>query len=226
MDPEVPMATEATTPGLHGSPTAVGGRRRCPCCGAVVLTPRGDRRFTLIDAMILVAASAVAFVIVRPIITGPLRDQPRWAGYLAAVMGVLVTWTPTVLALRLRRPRPRFRRLSRQPGFAAGLAGTSIVALGILAVGLLALVRVARRGMAVRAGMRLRPPDPSWWLGVVLHFGAVVGPAVIGAWLLLTLSGRRRPSGGWLDLLGRGLGVAWIILFVINGCARLSYLRD
>jgi hypothetical protein len=182
--------------------------------------------------MILVAASAVAFGIVRPIIAARfLQNQPRWASYLAAVMAVLVTWTPTVLLLRLRRPRPPLHRLARQPGFAAGLAGTAIVALGALTIGLIALVRVARRGMAVRAGVRLRstdpswwPPDSSWWLGVVFHLGAVVGPAVIGAWLLLALSGRRRPSWGWLDLLGRALGIAWIILFIISCCARLAYL--
>jgi hypothetical protein len=176
--------------------------------------------------MILVAASAVALVLVRPLISGRLQDQPRWASYLAVVMGVLVTWTPTVLLLRLRRPRHALRRVSRQPGFAAGLAGTSVVALGALAIGLLALVREARSGMAARAGLRLRPADSSWWLGVVLHFGSVVGPAVIGAWILLAFSGRRRPSGSWLDLLGRALGIAWIILFIINCCARLSYLRD
>jgi hypothetical protein len=171
--------------------------------------------------MVLVAASAVAFVIVRPLVTGRLQDQPDWARYLAVVIGGLVAWTPTVLILRLRGPRLTLRRLSRQPGFAAGVGSTAI-----LAIGLLALVRVSRRGMAVRAGVRLPPPDPSWWLGVVLHFGAVVGPAVIAAWLLLAFSGRRRPSRGWLDLLGRALGIAWIILFLVNCCARLSYLRD
>lgn len=221
------MTSEATTPTPVGSPVPLpGGGRRCPCCGAIVPPPRGDRRFTIIDAMILVAASAVAFVVVRPIINGRLQGQPWWASYLAAVMGFLVAWTPTVLILRSRRPRPPLRRLTRQPGFAAGLAGTSVVLLGALAIGLLALVRFARRGMAVRAGLPLRPPNSAWWLGVVLHFGAVVGPAVIGAWLLLAFSGRRRPSGGWLDLLGRALGTAWIILFVINCCARLAYLRD
>src|SRR5687768_4597770 len=83
----------------------------------------GARRFTMMDAMILVAASAVAFVIVRPVVDGPLmlRHEPGWARYLAGFVGGLVAWTPAVLFLRLRNPRPTIRRLSRRPGFAASV---------------------------------------------------------------------------------------------------------
>ena len=219
------MSTEAVGPVLVENPALVGSNGRCACCGAF-LPSRVDRRFTILDAMTLVAASALAFSLVRPLVLGGLRNEPSWAGYLAAVIGTLVTWTPAVLFLRLRRPRPALRRLSRQPGFAAGVAGTAILALGALATGLLALIRVSRQGVGVRAGLPPRPPEPGWWLGVVLHFGAVVGPAVLAAWLLLALSGRRRSATGWLDPLGRAIGVAWIILFVINCCARLAYLQN
>jgi hypothetical protein len=181
--------------------------------------------------MILVAASAVAFVIVRPIISGVFYREPRWIRYLAVIISGLVVWTPTLLFLRLRSPRPPLRRLARQPGFAASLAGTSIIVLGALAVGLLALVRVSRRGaVGIRALLDTDFPipvtDALWWVTVVLHFGAVVGPAIIGAWLLLAISGRRRPARGWIDPLGRVLGILWIVLFVVNCYARLSYLRD
>jgi hypothetical protein len=181
--------------------------------------------------MILVAASAVSFVILRSPMRGALQSEPGWTHYLAAALCGLVSWTPALLFLRLRNPRPPLRRLARQPGFAASLAGTSIIAIGGFAIGLLALVRVSRRGAIAgiaRFGPRMptRVPDPSWWLGVVLHFGAIVGAAIIGAWLLLAFSGRRRPAKGWIDPLGRVLGVLWIVLFVINCCARLSYLRD
>lgn len=176
--------------------------------------------------MILIAASAVALVIVRPVVAGPLQQRPGWSHYLAWAIGWLVAWTPTVLILRLRDPRPPLRRLSRQPGFAASLAGTAVLALGLLAIGLIALVRVARQGSPARPAMGIRPPDPSWWVWVVLHFGTVVGPAVIAAWVLLAVSGRRRPPRGWLDILARAVGVGWIVLFVINCCARLTYLRN
>ena len=218
------MATEARTPSPAGPFAMLERGGRCPCCGKVVSSPRGDRRFAIIDAMILIAASAVAFVLVRPLIFGTLQTQPPWARYLVAAVGVLVTWTPTVFVLRLRRPRPTLHRLSRQPGFAAGLAGTAILFLGALTIGVLALIRESRGGIAVRPGVRLPSPDPAWWSGVVIHFGTVVGPAIIGVWLLLALSGRRRPTLSWLDLLGRAMGTAWIVLFVINCGFRLSYL--
>ncbi len=198
---------------------------RCPTCGAIRLLRRGHRRFTLIDGMTLVAASAVAFVLMRPLMTGMVLDPAKWGFYLALSICWLVAWTPTVFLLQLRRPRPHLRRLTRQPGFAASLAGTAILALGVFAVAILALLRAARPAIATSSGPLPLPRDPLWWVGVGLHFGAEVGPAVIGAWLLLAVSHRRRPSHGWLDQLGRLIGAAWIILFVINACARLANLR-
>lgn len=197
---------------------------RCPCCGVVVPSPRGGRRFSILDVMILVAASAVAFVMVRPLMVGSLRTQPAWASYLAATIAGLVVWTPTVLAMQFRRPRPALRRLTRRPGFAACLAGTSVVVLGALATVLLALIHTARQGTALRVGRTIPTPDPTWWVGVVLYFAGFIGPAVIAAWLLLALTGRRRPSSDWADLLGRGIGTAWIVLFVIHACSQLWHL--
>ncbi|WP_165070834.1 hypothetical protein [Paludisphaera rhizosphaerae] len=199
---------------------------RCPCCGVVVPSPRGARRFSILDVMILVAASAVAFVIVRPMMVGPLRAHPAWTRYLAATIAGLVVWTPTVLAMQFRRPRPALRRLTRRPGFAACLAGTSLVVLGAIAVGLLALVRQSRQGMPVRVGRPVPTPDPNWWVSVVLYFGGFVGPAIIATWLLLAVTGRRRPSSDWVDLLGRAIGTAWIVLFVIHACTGLAPLKD
>ena len=48
---------------------------------------------------------------------------------------------------------------------------------------------------------------------------------MIAAWLVLALAGRRRPVRGWVDGLGRAIGVGWIILFVIISCFRLAYLQ-
>ena len=204
---------------------AVGPAARCSCCGAKLPT-RVDRRFSILDAMTLVVASALAFALVRPIMAEAFLAQSSWGRILAGVIAGLVTWTPTVLWLRWRHPRPTLRRLARQPGFAASAVGTAILALGVLAVGILALLRSARPSAGLRNGLTIPAPNDGWWLGVVLHFGAVVGPAVIAAWLVLALSGRRRPFRGWLDLLGRALGIAWIIIFVINGCIRLAYLQN
>ena len=224
------MATRIGPVGESSVPRVRPGR--CECRGAPLRTIRADRRFTLMDGMILVAASAVAFVLVRPILAGDLLRLPAWGRYLAILIAGLVTWTPTALYLKLRPPRPTWLRLSRQPDFVAGVAASSLLALCGLAIALLTLIRVVRSGAAarVRAGVGIRvaappPSDPYWWLGVVAHFGELIGPAVIAAWAVLVASGRHRPSRGWLDLLGRGLGIAWIVVFVVATCARLGHLR-
>ena len=213
------METESNARLLTGEPSTFSRLGRTPLSSA-----GGHRRFTLVDGMILVAASAVALVIFRTIVEAPHAIEMFWTRILAATFGVLFAGTPTLLFLRLRHPRPTLHRLSRQPGFVASLTGSAILALGLLAIGFFGLLRVAHRLLPVRPGVRLSQADPSWWLSVIFHFDAVVGPAVIAAWLLLALSGRRRPHRGWLDILGRVTGVVWIVLFALRCWASLAYL--
>lgn len=99
-----------------------------------------------------------------------------------------------------------------------------MIALAALSVGVPGLIRTARVGGMARNGFPPPAPDPWWWLGVISHFAFLIGPAVIVSWILLALSGRRRPVRNWLDVLGRAIGIAWIVVFVINCGARLSYL--
>ncbi|WP_422927913.1 hypothetical protein [Singulisphaera sp. PoT] len=201
---------------------------RCPCCGAPTRPSEQDRNFTLMDAVILIGVSALCFTAIRPMIQMDAKGLWGWTNVLVMTVGTLVAWTPAVLILRLRQPRPPLRRLSRQPGFAAGLAGVTTLGLGALAMALLLLVRFAREG-ARHAGRPLRAMpahDPHWWFQVVTYFAGIVGVAVIAAWILLAVSGRRRSSPSWLDLLGRLLGMCWIVLFVVKCYASLVYLKD
>ena len=48
---------------------------------------------------------------------------------------------------------------------------------------------------------------------LILLYGAAVGAAVTGAWILLAISGRRRPERSWLDRSGRLIGGFWILNF-------------
>src|SRR4051794_7398091 len=100
------------------------------------------RRFTLMDGMILVASTAAGVAMIRacwgpgvpePIATlgaplaMPKAIQPwspwivpqRANGLAMIVVTLLVAWTPALLILRLRRPRPGLRRLMIRPGSAA-----------------------------------------------------------------------------------------------------------
>src|SRR6478752_1290575 len=80
-----------------------------------------NRSMKMIDAMILVAALAVAFALIR--ITLPVKDVPPkvvlFLNGMVLVVDCLTASSVACLAIRLRRPHPRLRRLARQPGFAA-----------------------------------------------------------------------------------------------------------
>jgi len=105
-------------------------------------TPR--RKFTLIDAMVLIAATALALVPIHYIYAAvgvfDLPTDSSLDSFLIIMMGVyailiplLITLSLALWLLRLRRPRPRFRQVFRQPGMAASTA--------ILLAALLSLVR-------------------------------------------------------------------------------------
>src|SRR6516164_1370010 len=91
------------------------------------------RSFTVLDGMILVAAPAVGLGVLRGMsvevdwagILGVLFARLDWTGEsVGELIGELVritmpsasATTMALLALRLRRPRPSWRRLARQPG--------------------------------------------------------------------------------------------------------------
>src|SRR3954453_20841801 len=94
------------------------------------------RSLTLLDGMIVIAATACGFAAIRgavPEMLHMLPTGPRVPFLMSRpVLGIaLVTlaawplpamWSIALLILRLRRPRPRWRRLSRQPGVAASCA--------------------------------------------------------------------------------------------------------
>lgn len=194
----------------------------CPNCGAALVAAEPRRRVQLVDLMIVVCGVALAFGLIRAAAAGAAGQAPLWATAIAATLGCLVAATPTLLLLRLRQPRPPLRRLAREPGFAANLAATAVLAIGLLAIGILGTVRVAKHSQTLLAGRAVRTPDPDWWAGVVFQVIMVVGPAVIGAWLLLLVSGRRRPRRGWLDPIGRVVGTLWIVVFIIHCVAQLA----
>jgi hypothetical protein len=113
-----------------------------------------------------------------------------------------------VLAIRLRRPRPRVRRLARQPGFAACLAASGAgTVVAVLAV----LFRIIRPKEDI-SGL--------WFMSILsLPF------AVLGAWLLLAATGRwRRPVPGGVERLGWLIGWAW--LAIIGMLGALMVLGD
>jgi hypothetical protein len=164
--------------------------------------------------MVLVAAVGVAFVLIRVYLdhldgrhlalTPPrefsLTAYWRYATFVVRVLAPLATSLSLALwMLRLRQPRPRWRRLIRQPGM---LASTATV-LGTV----LFLVKVLLNELFVHwdpAGMR---QFEALWL-VRLPLSAEI---VAVTWILLISSGLWLFEPSWIDRAGTALGVYWII---------------
>lgn len=170
--------------------------------------PKG-RRFTLLDVMILIAATAAGLAFVRFTLPdtwrqfGARRGPPsRWSWLVKATgFGAIGTsplvacWSLALSALRLRRPRPPWRRLRGRPGFVAGVAAGIGSAFG---------------GAIFVPYYLNHQPGGEW----ALLASYPMGYAIAGAWAALALTGRWRPTPDWFDRLGRALGVYWIALFV------------
>jgi hypothetical protein len=188
---------------------------------------RTSRKFTILDGMILVAAVAAGFALRRAAIDAfekygrishvenKIESVTRRA--IEAEFPFLLTLTPAVLVMRLRRPRPRWLRLVRQPGMAAACAAlvpiaTSLVKLGQLARALEDALRPKDTTEDVFVCGYISMP----LLGDILGaFGSGVGLWVVGAWLILALSGRR-PERSWIDWLGRAVGMGWVSIVVME----------
>jgi hypothetical protein len=176
---------------------------------------RARRKATILDAMILVAAVAGGLALSRQMFQ-VYAIEGNWFGRVAeglvrvsAVLPFLMTLTPAVLLMRLRRPRPRWQRMFRQPGVAACAAAMGPVTL--------AWARIAY--------LDWHPPGPAlafafdwaWGPGtVVWHCGIDAGLWVLAAWLALSLSGRRRTERGGIDRLGRVVGAGWLLVLAVR----------
>lgn len=199
-------------------------------------TPATRRRFTLLDAMIVVGSAAPAFAVLRA-----TDETGEWLGLLADLIKpelwrvqldtfaylvplmltpLAVSATLDVLALRLRKPRPGRRRLARQPGFAACLA-TALAGL-VGAAFTLARMLVELLGVTANNG-GVKPASTSWddpfdWLDLFAHSAMPLGGfGVVVAWAGLALAGIGRPEPGWVDRMGRLVGLAWIALGLAEG---------
>lgn len=184
---------------------------------------RRRRPFTLLDAAALVAAVAFGLAWFRFVgwhrwtswggargLTSP-RDWVYWKDHAlrAAQMATpfAAALAPTLLALSLRSPRPRLRRLGRRPGVVACLAAS--VALADRAVGVASLT-----WKTYLTDFRWRDDFQS----ACLFLPHEEGLAVAVAWLVLGLSGRLRPEPTWLDRAGRALGACFL------ACAALRWV--
>ncbi len=189
------------------------------------------RKMTLLDAMILIAALAVAIAWTQAIV--PIirdrgaMDSPMWR--LMPWQSWLMWWTPiavpglmtgslSLLLLRIRSPRPTVPEMARQPGAAACMAATAVLALqmGLMILGK-ALAQLP--GMSLPGRARALPASD---LGLDVWFLTwrmtadltIIGYAVMGAWLILALVRTWAAEPSLIDRAGRLVGIGWLLLMV------------
>jgi hypothetical protein len=209
------------------------------------------RRFTLLDAVILVGATAVAIAWSRTFVArlnGPPRfsDPDLW-GYavevLAASLPFSLLWTGALAALRLRNPRPLRRHLARQPGTAACaavIAASAIVVLVFLILLLLdSIGLVDRMEVATLPLFMVEFAGSPHWSTVVstpdrmqeIPYGLLVlaapelGLSVAITWLTQIANRRWRPERSWIDRAGRVLGLYWMCVGTIFGIVWFAHLK-
>jgi hypothetical protein len=192
------------------------------------------RPFTVLDGMILVAATAVGIAWITRIEYWPdwsdwFRLDTRRPLFWAIVEEIVVVlsqfWalalalSAALACLRLRRPRPRLRQLAREPGFAACcvvLGMTCFYTLAIILAGLVQATSVSWSHFHVGV-------VASVWRAVFREAWLGFGPAVAAVWGFLVVSRTFRPQRNWIDRGGRLLGSYWIGLSVcfsaLNGMA-------
>jgi hypothetical protein len=123
-------------------------------------------------------------------------------GELSARLAVplVAVWTLALIPIRLVGPRPRLRRLARQPGMTAICAAGAAFAV----VGPFGLIEVfADQGAPSLICVSL------YW--TPLFVPMFVGWAVLVSWMTLLIGRRWRAERSWVDRAGRATGVFWIL---------------
>jgi hypothetical protein len=173
-----------------------------------------ERRFTLIDAMVMVAATAVGLAMARaydPQFSGePLPDfLKRGWGAPSCLMVALGLF---LIPLRLWRPRLRPRDDLLEPGMAASYAtGMAVVVSTILNF----------THSIVMEGSLKRIARLEVFNSVSHQHRTLIPWAVLGAWLTLAAMGHWRPATSWIEWTGRVVALYWCLYPVLEVTASL-----
>jgi hypothetical protein len=177
------------------------------------------RRFNMADAMVMIAATAIAFAFVQfqglpwilaekwfPPDDGILRP-PEDGDLAALISSFLIPWTVALFFLRLNRPRPSRRHLFMRPGFVACAIASAMMVF-------LCLDEYRQFVFAYRSLMA-----PNVQHLVALNYRISVSFATAALWVLMAACGRWHAEPSWIDRAGRAVGTLWIILIPIRWCS-------
>jgi hypothetical protein len=185
------------------------------------------RPFTLRDAMLLIAATAIGLGAARgchdPFWSRSNRtveigsfdaialEVSRW---ILVALPMAWAWTVALLVIGLQGPRAGLRPRISLPGSAA--CGAATIALVIDATNLLAILTA----VALQEGI-VWDQDIAAFLydGMIeLSIPGIGSPgiAVTVAWVTLAVTGRWQPEPSWIDRAGRLMGLGWIGLMMLR----------
>ena len=195
------------------------------------MLPSIPRRFTLFDAMVLIAALAVALFPIRwNLMAWSWYFSGEWSASAVLKRGVeadallcplALTLSPALWVLRLRRPRPGLARVFRQPGMAASTA-TLVYELFFFTATLISLV-LHYAFASLNNHHLFYSLNAVMWLWILpLCFTGIL---VLAVWIVLWLSGAWRVEPSWIDRVGRILGIYWVANSFFFCSALLAGLR-
>jgi hypothetical protein len=175
------------------------------------------RRFTIFDLAVLAAATMAGFGIFHLLgISEAIRGQSYGTNWQSGkvdrailyAVPFLIAWTFAFPFIRLCKPRPRIRKLLRQPGMAGCTAGSIAILYELIWMSLTAATHYA--SSAILVGFL---PTP---IGFLRLCGDLVCLWLAGAWMVLLIGRRWRAERDWVDRLGRILCFAWIVVRVLE----------
>jgi hypothetical protein len=180
---------------------------------------RETRPFTLVDAMALVLAVALATAEARHRFSDVrFLWGDDWScvnmGFVmetvyrldlvgrAVIVPYLTALTVVLIVLCFFGARSALRRSHRQPG---------VVALVAAVVGIIAAV-IIRAGPTLRHFRQPYAQLPFEHTLLILWgwCGRLAGLCVVACWVTLALGGRWRPERNWIGRVGRFVGVLWV----------------
>jgi hypothetical protein len=162
------------------------------------------RRFTIFDAMALVAATALGLAFARHVespisLPGTRYDFLLYWPWSEGPSSIAMAWTLALVLLQLFHSRGWRTTSIVEPGSIACVASLAAMVLG---AGRLAVVDLLDRNPSSLAIF----PAENYWDYATDH----IPETVAGAWLSLRLGGRWSAVPSWIDRTGRLLGFYWI----------------
>ncbi len=164
-----------------------------------------QRRLTITDTLILVAAAGGGFAFARDWLGRYGQRNGPYSGYETFV--VTACWAALAISialipLRLLPPRPRWSSLCWQPGFVACFA----VLVSSACATFTHLPFMIEKSSGVIHGL--------WMYSVVDPIR--IGPTIVAMWSLLAISKRWRSEASGIDRAGRAMGFIWIASYVFS----------